>query len=257
MTKGKHSNLIKYFNFSDVHTANNVKLLDDIYNARLKPSDFLKRSDFMHTNPKDFRRDSICTKNFRKDNNKNNANNEYANEEFYGDKNQRENAFSGIFGMNLNNNEIDNIKSNKGNDNEKNVVNDIGYFAKNLFDDKDTWKRRKKIKEHKNDFIKCVGMKNFKKIDHILCTCARRMDEVNGDETENNDEQSDCFQLINNVCLWGPVYNKNINYEMKINFGNIKSTAFACCDLLPPFYFTLGIRCYNIFLKDGELCCVF
>lgn len=261
MTKRKHFNLIKYFNFSDVHTANNVKLLDDIYYTRLKPSDFLKRNDFMHTNPKDFRRDSICTKNFRKDNNKNNANNEYANEEFYGDKNQRENenAFPGKFRMFLNNDEIDNIKSNKMNDNGNNII-DIGYTTKNLFDDNDSLKRRKEIKRHKNDFIKCVGMKIFKKIDHILCTCARNVYEVNVDETENNDEQSDCFQLINNVCLWGPVYNKNINYEMKmnedirnVNYGNIQSTAFACCDLLPSFYFTLGKRCYNILMKDGEL----
>lgn len=259
MTKRKHFNLIKYFNFSDVHSANNVKFLDDIYYSRLKSSDFLKRNDFMHTNPKDFRRDSICAKNFRKDNNKNNANNEYANEEFYGDKNQRENenAFSGKLGMNFNNNEIDNIKSNKRNDNENNNnMNDIGYFTKNFFDDEESWKRRKKIKEYKNDFIKCVGMKIFKKIDHVLCTCARNVDV---DETQNNDEQSDCFQLINIVCLWGPVYNKNINYKMKmnedirnVNYGNIKLTAFACCDLLPPFYSALGNRCYDDIIKDGK-----
>ena len=114
----------------------------------------------------------------------------------------------------MNNNEIDNFKSDEKND-ENDIINDIGYFTKNSFDDKDSRKRRKNIKEHKNDFIKCVGMKNFKKIDHVLCTCARNVDELNVDETEN-DVQSDCFQLINNVCLWGPVYNKNINYEMKI-----------------------------------------
>lgn len=258
----KHFNLIKEFNFSDVHTANNVKLVDDIYYTRLKPSDFLKRSDFMHTNPKDFRRDSICTKNFRKDNNKNNANNEYANEEFYGDKNQRENenAFSGKLGMNLNNNDIDNIMSNKRT-NDDNVYS-IGYLTKNLFDDKDSWKRRKKIKNgHKNDFIKCVGMKNFKKIDHLLCTCARNVDDIYYmDDSENIDnEQSDCFQLINNVCPLGSVYKKNVNYKTNDeirneNYGNSKSTAFACCDLLPPFYFALGKRCCNAHLiNDGKL----
>lgn len=246
--------------FSDAHSANNVKLLDDIYYTRLKPSDFLKRSDFMHTNPKDFRRDSICTKNFRKDNNKNNANNEYANEEFYDDKNQRENenAFSGIFRMNLNNNEIDNIKSDKKNDNENNIINDIGYFTKNLFDDKDSRKRRKNIKEHKNDFIKCVGMKNFKKIDHVLCTCAKNVDEMNVSEI-GNDEQSDCLQLINNICPWVPVSNRNINDEMKmsqdgrsVNYGSMRSTANACCDLLPAFYLALAKRCFHGFLKDGK-----
>lgn len=288
----KHFNLIKEFNFSDVHATNNVKLLDDIYYTRLKPSDFLKKSDFMHTNPKDFRRDSICTKNFRKDNNKNNANNEYANEEFHGDKNQRENenAFSGKLGMNLNNNDIDNIMSNKrtNDDDDEDIVvvaeedgdddnndddgNDnvygIGYLTKNLLDDKDSWKRRKSIKNHKNDFIKCVGMKNLKKIDHILCTCARNVDE---DDDDNDDddvddtldatENGDCFQLINNVCPLGLVYNKNINYEMSTNerirnenYGNSKSTAFACCDLLPRFYFALGKRCYyNIQpINDGK-----
>ncbi|XP_037030089.1 uncharacterized protein MAL13P1.304-like [Bradysia coprophila] len=240
----------------DVHSGNNVKLLDDIYYTGLKPSDFFKRSDFMHTNPKDFRRDSICTKNFPKNNNKNNANNEYANEVFYDDRNQQENenAFPRKLGMNLNNNEIDNIMSNKRMKSDSEYS--MGHLTKNLFDDMDAWKRRKKIQEHKNEFIKCVGMKNFKKIDHVLCTCARNVDEVydDVDETANGDtEQSDCFQLINNVCPLGPVYSKNINYETKmnddirnVNYGNIKSTAFACCDLLPPFYFALGKRCYNI-----------
>lgn len=219
----------------------------------------------MHTNPKDFRRDSICTKNFRKDNNKNNANNEYANEEFYGDRNQRENenAFSRKLGMNLNNNEIDNIMSNKRMKSDS--LYSMGHLTKNFFDDMDSWKRRKKIQEHKNEFIKCVGMKIFKKIDHVLCTCARNVNEVfevyDVDETENSDtEQSDCFQLINNVCPWGPVYNKNINYETKmtddirnVNYGNIKSTAFACCDLVPPFYIALGKKCYDNLRINGKL----
>lgn len=215
----------------------------------------------MHTNPKDFRRDSICTKNIRTDNTKNN---EYANGELYGDRNQRENgnAFSRKLGMNLNNNEIDNIMSNKRmNGNGEYSIG--GYLTKNLFDDNmDWWQRRKKVQDHKKEFIKCVGMKMFKKIDHVLCTCARNVDEVydDVDETENSDnEQSDCFQLINNVCPWGPVYNKNINYETKtnedirnVNYGNIKSTAFACCDLLPPFYFALGKKCYNIPRINGK-----